>query len=208
MKKIVMILLSLTVIFSFVACDNSTPEPEKTAMTEELAAKLDNDLGSIAWNAETGVADIKKGGAYFQQKIQAGKTYTVSYDLTINKAATGTVEFNHNLVTADPVKHYCQAYIALTLAEDNIAVEMRPETNSGAAEELKAIAYNGKTANVNITAVYAPVADSDDYSVTVSVNGDEAAPVTTTGTADSIFWCLYTAAEGAGSINSFTVTEN
>lgn len=208
MKKIVVALVAFAMVFAFTACENKTPEPETTAMTEELVAKLDNSLGSIAWNAETGVADIKKEGAFFQQDIEAGKIYTVSYDLTINKAEEGTVEFNHNLFTADPANHYCQAYLVLTLSNDGIAVEMRPETDVASAEELEAIAYEGDVAKVNITATYAPIDDSGNYSVTVSVNGDDAAPVKTAGTADSIFWCLYKAAEGAGSIDSFTVSES
>lgn len=73
MKKALMILLALAMVFGFVACDNDTPEP-KTVMTEELAKELDDSLGSIAWNAETGTADIKKGGAYFQKDITAGET--------------------------------------------------------------------------------------------------------------------------------------
>ena len=198
MKKALMILLALAMVFGFVACDNDTPEP-KTVMTEELAKELDDSLGSIAWNAETGTADIKKGGAYFQKDITAGETYTVSYDLTLKKASSGTVELNHNLVTKEPSKHYCQAYLVLTLSDSGVAVAMRPGTSEGNAEQLESISYTGDVAKVNVKATYAP------NSVTLSVNGDTAKAVTTTVTADSIFWCLYSANEDAGSIDSFTV---
>ena len=97
-----------------------------------------------------------------------------------------------------------QADAAMSIEAEN----QRKLRDVASAEELEAIAYEGDVAKVNITATYAPIDDSENYSVTVSVNGDEAAPVKTAGTADSIFWCLYKAAEGAGSIDSFTVSES
>ena len=200
-------------LFSFVACDDNTPtppaseEPDTPTVDpdtptpdepegEDWLSKIEMKDGSLE-----GAGNIVGGGAYFQLEYENGKTYELSYDLTLVETYGGTIEFNHNFVGET---HYGQAFLVLDPEATGVKATLRPEASTIDAEELGIIEY-ANDSTVTVKAVYAPV-DEDTWSVTVSVNGHSfkavETPVDKTTAPSSLFWCIYNAGEGCGSISN------
>ena len=212
MKRILVILLASLMLFSFVACDDNTPTPPASEEPdtpvdpdtptpeepegEDWLSKIEKKDGSLE-----GAGNIVGPGAYFQLEYEDGKTYELSYDLTLVETYEGTIEFNHNFVGGT---HYGQAYLVLDPEETGVKATLRREASTIDAEEAGIIEY-ANDSTVTVKAVYAPV-DEDTWSVTVSVNGHSfkavETPVDKTAAPSSLFWCIYNAGEGCGSISN------
>ena len=216
MKRILVILLASLMLFSFIACDDNTPtppaseEPDTPTVDpdtptpeepegEDWLSKIEKTTDSLT--ISDGVGKIVGLGAYFQPEYEDGKTYELSYDLTLDKTFEGTIEFNHNFVGET---HYGQAFLVLDPEATGVKATLRPEASTIDAEELGIIEY-ANDSTVTVKAVYAPV-DEDTWSVTVSVNGHSfkavETPVDKTTAPSSLFWCIYNAGEGCGSISN------
>ena len=212
MKRILVILLASLMLFSFVACDDNTPTPPASEEPdtppvdpdtptpeepegEDWVSKIEKAEGSLVDGNIVGL------GAYFQSEYEDGKTYELSYDLTLNPNYEDTIEFNHNFVGET---HYGQAYLVLDPEETGVKATLRPEASTIDAEESGIIEY-ANDSTVTVKAVYAPV-DEDTWSVTVSVNDHSfnavETPVDKTTAPTYLFWCIYKAGEGCGSISN------
>ena len=192
MKKVSIMLMAALMLFAFAACDDDSPAPGKEIASysgEELVTNLDHEKGSLAFADDK--VTVTKEGAYYEGKLAEGKTYVVSYDLTIS--GNGSVAFNHNLTGGS---HFCQAYTVFTAGEDGVTAEVRPETSLAGVTEMGAI----KDGKVTVTAAY--TADS----VTVSFNGQSAA-VNTEKDATGIFWCISAVDGAVVTIDNFSVVE-
>ena len=213
MKRILVILLASLMLFSFVACDDNTPTPPASEEPdtpvdpdtptpeepegEDWLSKIEMKEGSL-----DGAGNIVGGGAFFQSEYEDGKTYELSYDLTLDPTYEDTIEFNHNFVGGG--RHYGQAYLVLDPEATGVKATLRPETSTGDAVESGIIGY-ANDSTVTVKAVYAPV-DEDTWSVTVSVNDYPFDAVETpsdkTTAPTDLFWCIY-AGGGCGSISNF-----
>ena len=115
MKKIVIMLLAAMMLFAFTACDNTTKSPEPFSYQNDFvdvkAADLFNDsyyqTGENTGTAvvvENEALKISNGWANFWTnmdksvaKLEAGKTYEISFDVDLTNIGEATFQTGFNL---------------------------------------------------------------------------------------------------------------
>ena len=212
MKKTLIILLSIAVLFGFAACDNTTGPAEKVVIdyqftTDADVTALNGETSSLTYDEENACADISTFGAFYQGKMDNDK-YTITYDLTIVPASEGTtlLDFNHNFITN---KHEGQGYVSISIGQDSVTITGKPETSSLNTIEMATASFNEGTASVSMKAVYEKTEDGGKVTVTANNGKPLEVSIPSNTTPGSIFWCIsqYTTAEGC-SLDNFKVTTN
>lgn len=210
MKKTLIIMLSIAVLFGFAACDNTTEPAAETVVDYQFATdadveKLNGATSSLTYDKENECATISTYGAYYQLPME-NDTYTLTYDLTIVPATEGTtlLDLNHNFVTT---AHEGQAYVSMTIGTDDVKITGKPETSSVDTVDMGTVTFNEGSATIAMKAVYEKTENGG--KVTVTANGESALSVTIPSekTPEDIFWCISQATTAAGcSIDNFKVT--
>lgn len=141
MKKILMILIAAMVVFGFTACNNSTPAP--LSYENNFAAKTDIDCftdgyyldsadgysnTAVSWDETNGKLKVANDAQYWANfwtnmpksavKLEAGKTYEISYKIDQTALAGSTLTVGFNLSTADWTNLYAYNWTPATDATE------------------------------------------------------------------------------------------
>ncbi len=229
MKKTLIILLSIAVLFGFAACDNTTPSnnEENVVLSLNFADDSWKDYIKDASDYSTvevtdGVLSLKAASAYFGYDNESTnylpteeKSYELSYSLTVAMPADGTesLKFSNPLGSGGIGKT-----LVLTLDGAANTITATEATSNSSEFNNLGTAYTVEDDSVQVTVdvLYEYVSENL-YSVTLSVAYDNNDPISAepvegnaAGT-KRISWSFYGADNdgtmATATLDSFTISE-
>lgn len=216
MKKTLIILLSIAVLFGFAACDNETTTvDDATLFSDNFSGEVD----SSKYDKTTGLGAngvVTGGGAYVlldDESIDFTKSYEVEYTFALNtENMNKAVKFNTSGIYSGT---YVNAAVTFTNTEGTVSVAVAGDgvsDNTNVNSNLSSFEINPDE-DITVKLVIGPQAESDGMQITGSItngtgNSIEIGTITNTtvGTSsdNEISWTIYygngAEAEDAGTI--------
>ena len=216
MKKTLIILLSIAVLFGFAACDNETTTvDDATLFSDNFSGEVD----SSKYDVTTGLGAngvVTGGGAYVlldDERIDFTKSYEVEYTFALNtENMNKAVKFN---TSGKYSGTYVNAAVKFTNSEGTVSVAVAGDgvsDNTNVNSNLSSFKINPDE-DITVKLVIGPQAEADGMQITGSItngtgNSIEIGTITNTtvGTSsdNEISWTIYygngAEAEDAGTI--------